>query len=150
MKTILITLCCLLYAAQLSAVENTPNLSIEYLLKNGYLKMSAEEIHAQLIDKTLTVLDLQAGSKYKAIFLKDGARELKKIKEAHPSSLTDAEYQGRAETLTGKASFFLEGDKVISSDGVRTYSILLYQKDDEIYGMRDVDYGHIHFQIKIK
>lgn len=150
MKKTLSILCCLFFMSPLIAVENQPAMTVNDLLNDGYSKMTTSQVRQQLLGKTLTVLDLQAGSQYETTLLKQGERVLKKTKAEHPSSLTDADYHSRAALLTGKASFSFKNNKILSTDGVRTYTILLYQKGTSIYGTRNVDSDRIYFQIKIK
>lgn len=150
MKNILFALMMFVIATPVLAIDNKTSLTASKLLSDGYKKMTSAEIEQQLLGKTLIVLDLQAGSQYQAKFLKHGQRQLEKIKEAHPKSLTDSEYHGRAPALTGAATFSLRDGKIISSDGIRTYISILYQKNNNILGVRDIDNGQVTFQIKIK
>ena len=150
MNKILSGLFAFLISTQLLAIENKSNLTVTRLLSDGFIKMTGEDIHQQLVGHSLIILDLQAGSEYEAKFLPGDKVKLKKIKEDKPETLTDPVYQGRASILTGIAIFTIKDNTVISTDGVRHYSSTLYQKGNTIFGARDIDNNKINFQIKIK
>ena len=132
------------------ADENYARLTTNILLSDGYKKMSGEKISKKLVGPTLLILDLLAGSEYEVKLSSSGKSKLKKIKEDKPGSLTSADYHSRATVLTGQVSFSIAGDNIVTTDGIRSYSSTLYQKDSVILGVRDIDNGFVNFQIKIK
>lgn len=150
MKNILFALMVIVIATPVLAIENKTNLTASKLLSNGYNKMSGAAIREKFIGPTLIIMDLQAGSEYEAIFSPDGKSALKKIKGDKAQTLTDADYQGRAVLLTGLNTFTINGDTVITTDGIRSYISTLYKKGDVILGVRDIDNGRVYFQVKLK
>ena len=149
MKNILFALMLMVIATPVLAIENKTHLTASKLLSSGYNKMSGAAIREKFIGSALIIMDLQAGSEYEAIFSPGGKSELKKIKGDKAQTLTDADYQGRAVLLTGFNTFTINGDTVITTDGIRSYISTLYIKGDVILGVRDIDNGRVYFQIKL-
>ena len=147
MKNMLFGLIILAIAAPVFATENTTSFTAKKLISSGYILMTGAVIRKELIGRTVTIVDLLAGSEYEAKFLADGKSELKKTKDNKPGTLTDADYQERAPLLTGFNTFTIKGDTVMTTDGVRSYTSKLYKKGNVILGVRNVDNGKVYFQI---
>ena len=150
MKNILFALMTIFITIPVQASENKTHLTVSKLLTDGYIRMSEATIRKDLIGPTLIIKDLLAGSEYEAIFSADGKSQLKKIKEDKAHTLTYADYQGRAPLLTGFNVFTIKGDTVTTTDGIRSFTSILYKKDNVILGVRDIDNGRVYFQIKVK
>lgn len=150
MKNLLFAWMVIVIATPVLAIENKTSLTASKLLSDGYNKISGAAIREKFIGPTLIIMDLQAGSKYVAIFTTDGKSEQKKIKGDKAKTLTDADYQGRAVLLTGFNTFTINGDTVITTDGIRSYTSTLYKKSDVILSVRDIDNGRLYFQVKLK
>lgn len=132
------------------ASESINTLTIEKLLANNFKIMTAQQIRDQLQGRTLLIKDLDANSQYELVFTHDNSKTLTKTIEDDPGTLTNTEYQARAQLLTGPGTYSIKDNKVISSDGLREYEIKLYQKNNIIFGARNIDSGRVSFEIKIK
>lgn len=150
MKYLFSGLIIMLLSFQILAAENDERHTVNRLMTDGFKEMSGAEIKQQLLGRVLMITDLQAGSIYETVLLESGARKLKKIKSESSKTLTDVDYQARAAILSENAKFSTEGNKIISTDGVRTYSIALFKKGNLMFGVRDVDGEYANFQIKLK
>jgi len=114
---------------------------------NGYHVMTGIEISEILLGKTVILKDLLSEAVYEIKISQNGLTEKKIITAKSPKTLTNVEYQARADLLSGDVKFSIEGNKIITTDGVRTYISTLYKKDRKIYGVRDVDNESVNFQI---
>lgn len=150
MKFLISFLSVLLISTQVLAQNTDIELTVKGLIANGYHKMSGDEIQKQLLNKKLVLIDLDAKSQYEAILLTSGKTKKKKTVKEHPSTLTDAKFQGRAPILKGPVEYSVKGDAIVTTDGIRTHISTLYKKDDDILGIRDVDNGQVNFRITIK
>ena len=41
-------------------------------------------------------------------------------------------------------------DALVATDGVRTYHYSLYKKQDELFAVRDIDYGYVFYKVTVK
>ncbi len=139
-----------IFISAASAYENKPELTVDKILQTGYVKMTGEEINKLIIGKKLIVKDLLGKSENKIILSGGRIVSEKIIKESHPGTLTDPEFQSRAALLPATATFTVATDSIIGSDKIRTYILSLYKKGRDILVARDIDHGEIYFQIEIE
>jgi len=125
--------------------DNDSRLTLQKL--DGYHIMTGLEISEILLGKTVILKDLLSEAVYEIKISQDGLTEKKVIKAKSPKTLTNVDYQARADILSGDVKFAIEGNKIITTDGVRTYIATLYKKGINIYGVRDVDHESVDFQI---
>ncbi|RDH82702.1 MAG: hypothetical protein DIZ80_10505 [endosymbiont of Galathealinum brachiosum] len=122
-------------------------LTLNKLVENKYHLMTSNEISEILIDKTVILKDLLSEAVYEISINKEGKIDKKIIKEKTPKMLTNIEYHSRADMLSGSIKFSIGGNKIISTDGVRTYMSSLYKKGNKIFGVRDIDHDIVNFEI---
>lgn len=130
---------------KVALADNNSILTLQKL--DGYKVMTGIEISEILLGKTVILKDLLSEAEYEIKINKDGVTEKKIIKAKSPKTLTNVDYQARADLLRGALKFSIEGNKIITTDGLRTYISTLYKKDKNIYGVRDVDHESVNFQI---
>jgi len=147
MKSILI-ITLLLFVQPAIAGKSEKPLTVEDILADGYKQMTGEQIRAELKQKKLVVLDLNTGAIYESTTLAGSEREQKKTKEEGLQYLTNPELHGQAPILIGNATYAIEGDNVKSTDGVRSFIISLYRKENRILGARDIDHGNVNFELR--
>lgn len=147
MKKNILLIPLILMIFKISLAENSSGLTLKKL--DGYKIMTGIEISEILLGKTVILKDLLSEAVYEIKINKDGVTEKKIIKAKSPKTLTNVDYQARADLLTDVLKFSIEGNKIITTDGVRTYISTLYKKGQKIYGVRDVDHESVNFQILI-
>lgn len=150
MKKFITVLSLILITLQVFAVENEKSLNIKDIVKGGYKQLTGDEIRSQLFGKTIIINDLHTKAEYEVTLSESGASKIKQTSEASPSMLTDLEYHSRAPLLSESNRLVIKGDKVVASDGIRTFISRLYIKGNKILGVRDVDNGRVYLQIMVK
>jgi len=145
----LIILIFVLAKLSVSTVIAEPKLTLASLEKQQYKVMTSKEISTLLLGKTITLKDLLSKAIYEVAINEDGLTKKKVIKEKSPKTLTSIEYNSRAALLSDGLEITIKGNKIITSDGIRTYKSTLYKKDNLIYGVRDIDHDSVNFQIII-
>ncbi len=150
MKKRMIGFSLLLFTLQALAVEQKAGLNIEDIIKDGYQQMTGDEIRSHLFGKKLIIKDLHAKSEYEGFLSNSGTSKVKQTREVSPSMLTNIEYQSRAPLLSGTDKLRIKGNKIVASDGIRTFSSRIYIKDGNMLGVRDIDNGRVYLQISIK
>jgi hypothetical protein len=145
----IISLCILLMFTHLVKAEDNPILTLAELKQQGFVLIQSGEMSEMLLDKTVLIKDLLSKSVYEVKINKDGSTDKKQIKKSSAKILTSIEYHSRPALLDATTKFSISHDKIISTDGVRTYISSLYKKQDKIYAVRDVDHNRVSFQIII-
>jgi len=125
-------------------------LTLTSLEKQHYKEMTGKEISELLLGKTVTLKDLLSKAIYEVKINNEGLTKKKVIKEKSPKTLTSIEYNSRAALLSDGLEISIKGNKIVTSDGVRTYMSTLYKKQNTIYGVRDIDHNSVNFQIIIE
>jgi len=139
----------LLLLIQISKADNSTNISLDKLIKDNYTLMSGSDISEMLLGKTVILKDLLSEAVYEVKIHKNGTTEKKQIKSKSSKILTNVDYHARAALLDGSVKFSVSANKIITSDGVRTYNSNLYRKGNKIFGVRDIDNNAVNFQIVI-
>jgi len=145
MKKIILLISINIMIFNTALAENNNILILQKL--QGYKIMTGIEISEILLGKTVILKDLLSEAVYEIKINKNGVTEKKTLKTKSPKTLTNVDYQARADLLKGALKFTIEGNKIITTDGLRTYVSTLYKKDNNIYGVRDVDHESVNFQI---
>ena len=123
---------------------DSATLTIEALLADGFVRMSADEIDRTIMGNQLQIHDLITGLVYAAV-ASDGSRSLELTDQQKDRAIGSLFHGGPL--LIGDATFEIEGDRVISSDGVTTVAASLLRKGEKIYAARDIDRGRVNFEI---
>ena len=147
MKKVIILIVSFFMLSNFSVADTNSPMTMKNL--NGYHVMTGIEISEMLLGETVILKDLLSEAVYEIKISQNGLTEKKIITAKSPKTLTNVEYQARADILSGDVKFSIEGSKIITTDGVRTYISTLYKKDRKIYGVRDVDNESVNFQILI-
>ena len=135
--------------AEVAKIElPAPILSIETALADGFTQMSGDEIKA-LVGKELLLENTVTGQTFKGMLLDTGTRALTEIDPGDAAS-AHAAIHGGGPLMMGAAGYEIVGDTIVSSDGLRTVTATLYQKDGEILAARDTDGGKVKFRIQVK
>ncbi len=122
-------------------------LTMNSLEKQNFRVMSGSEISEIFLNNNVKLKDLLSGAVYQIKINENGLIERKTIKEKNPKTLTSVEYSSRAALLTDSVDLSVKDNKVITTDGLRTYVSTLYKKANLIYGVRDIDHETVNFQI---
>jgi len=126
-------------------------LTLASLESQNYKQMTGIEISKLLLNKTVKLKDLLSDAVYEIKIDADGSiKNRKKIKGKNPNILTSVEYHSRASLLSESVDLSIKGNKIITTDGIRTYMSTFYKKDNIIYGVRDIDNETVNFKIIIK
>ncbi len=128
-------------------------LTVDKLVDSGYILLSGERIKEIMSNRTITVVDIETDAvtiseKSKSKMAMD--RKFVEKKNDKTASLFDPRLMARAPALEGKVKRKVVGDELISSDGIRTYHYRLYEKNNRIFAVRDIDHGNVFFEVKVK
>jgi len=125
-------------------------LTLASLEKQNYKIMTGIEISEILFNKTIKIKDLLSDAIYKIKIDENGLTKRERIAPKNPKILTSVEYNSRPALLKDSIEFSIKGNKIINTDGIRTYISTLYKKHNKIYGVRDIDNNVVNFQIIIE
>ena len=128
-------------------------LTVDEIVADGYELMSGLQILDLMNNYKIKVVDIETGavSVSKNDNLNDAIdRKFTDKKGDKPSSMLDPRLMARAPPLDGKIERRVVGDELISTNGVRTYHFRLYKKQEKIYAVRDIDYGNVFLEVKVK
>lgn len=128
-------------------------LTVDELVKHGYVKLSGERITEIMINHKIKVVDIEtdAVSISKSEDAKAGMdREFKETQSDKASFFLDTRLIARAPPLDGKIERKVVGDALVATDGVRTYNYTLYEKDDRMFAVRDIDAGKVFFEVQLQ
>lgn len=128
-------------------------LTVEELVKHGYVKLSGENILEIMNKHKIKVVDIEtdAVSISNSEDVKAGMeREFKETQSDKASSFLDSRLIARAPPLDGKIERKVVGDALVATDGVRTYNYTLYEKDGSMFAVRDIDAGKVFFEVQLK
>ena len=126
-------------------------LTVDALLNNGYTQLTGSQVSELLKEGSIEIQDIETEAVYLSKL--DGTnnsnnRKLEQIKSHGTAYILDADLLARAPSLAGQPDYKVVGDELIAEDGVRTYHIKLYQKNDRIFIARDIDHGNVFYEIK--
>jgi hypothetical protein len=128
-------------------------LTVDELVKQGYVKLSGERILEIMNKHKIKVVDIEtdAVSISKSEDAKAGMeREFKEAQSDKVSFFLDSRLIARAPPLDGKIERKVVGDALVATDGVRTYNYTLYEKDGRMFAVRDIDAGNVFFEVQLK
>jgi len=133
--------------------EDKVFLTVQELIDNGYVQLSGQKIIEIMNNNKIKVVDIETEavsiSKHDA---SDVAmdREFKETKSDKTSYFLDSRLMARAPALEGKIERKVVGDELVSTDGIRTYSYRLYEKQGRMFAVRDIDHGNVFFEVELK
>jgi len=146
-------LCLVMFACGNSFADEKQFLTVAALLENGYVQLTGNQLTALLKEHVIEIHDIETDAVYLSTSDNEADKSNSRIEQtknqAGKKSL-DVKLLARAPMLTDDPERKVVGDELISSDGVRTYHIKLYEKQGRIFGSRDIDHGDVFFEIKIK
>jgi hypothetical protein len=128
-------------------------LTVDELVRHGYVKLSGERITEIMNKHKIKVVDIEtdAVSISKSEDAKAGMeREFKETQSDKASFFLDSRLIARAPPLDGKIERKVVGDALVATDGVRTYNYTLYEKDGRMFAVRDIDAGNVFFEVQLK
>ncbi len=131
--------------------EEKQFLTVDELIKNGYILLSGEQLLKIMENRAIRVVDIETGAVTISDKSKSDAldRKFVETKSDKASSILDARLMARAPALEGKIERKVVGDELISTDGVRTYRYKLYKKQERIFAVRDIDHGEVFFEVEL-
>jgi hypothetical protein len=139
----------------MSHADEKKFLTVDNLIENGFIQLTGLELIELLNEHKVEVHDIETQSVSLSTRVKTEAgntanRTSKELVAGSASYLLDTRILARAPSLSGKPDYKVSGDVLIATDGLRTYHIRFYRKQDEMYGARDIDNGSVFFKIIVK
>jgi hypothetical protein len=133
--------------------DEKPFLTVEALLEDGYVQLTGSQLTALLQEHKIEIHDIETDAVY--LSTRDSQADISnsttvQTKNQSAKKSLDVNLLARAPMLMDDPERKVVGDELISSDGVRTYHIKLYEKQGRILGSRDIDHGDVFFEIRIK
>ena len=124
-------------------------LTVEQLIANGYQQLDGSQLSRLLKEAKIEIRDIetQAVSISTRSTAGSNTRASEAIKKDEPLYFLDTRLLARAPSLSGTPEYKVSGDKLIATDGVRTYHIRFYEREGKMYGARDIDNGNVFFEI---
>ena len=151
LKSFILVLSVLFSVSSYAAEEEF--LTVDELVKHGYVKLSGERIMEIMNNHKIKVVDIEtdAVSISKSEDAKAGMeREFKETQSDKASFFLDSRLIARAPPHDGKIERKVVGDALVATDGVRTYNYTLYEKDDRMFAVRDIDAGNVFFEVQLQ
>lgn len=146
-------LCVILFTfVNLYAAEKT-FLTVDELIKNGYSQLTEPQLRDLLKQHKVEVRDIETDAVSISTRTETDAgnnRKSESVKSDKPLFFLDTRLLARAPALQGEPDYQVSGDKLIATDGVRTYQIRFYEKQGKMFGARDIDNNNVFFEIVIK
>lgn len=149
----LITRClpALMFIYMNAFADDAKFLTVDALLANGYTQLSGAQLNELLKTRSIEIHDIETEAVYFSEH--DGSdntnnRKLEQTRGHGAGYLLNAELLARAPSLAGQPDYRIAGNELIAEDGVRTYHIKLYRKNDRIFIARDIDHGNVFYEIK--
>jgi hypothetical protein len=128
-------------------------LTVDELVEHGYVKLSGERILEIMNKHKIRVVDIEtdAVSISKSEDGKAGMdREFTEAEGDKVSYFLDSRLIARAPPLDGNIERKVVADALVATDGVRTYSYSLYEKDGRMFAIRDIDAGSVFFEVQLR
>ena len=146
-------LCLMLSAWGTTFADEKQFLTVDALLENGYVQLTGNQLTGLLNEHELEIHDIETDAVYLSTSDNEADKSngrIERTKNQPGKKSLDVKLLARAPMLIDDPERKVVGDELISSDGVRTYHIKLYEKQGRIFGSRDIDHGDVFFEIKIK
>ena len=130
-------------------------LTVDELINNGYTQLTGLQLIDLLKENKIEIRDIETDAVSLSTLTKADAgntasRKSKEIKSDKPLYFLDTRLLARAPSLEGEPDYKVVEDKLIATDGVRTYHIKFYENQGKMYGARDIDHGNVFFEIIVK
>lgn len=144
----------LLVLFQVNAIAGEKQfLTVDELVKNGYIQLSGQQIIEIMNNNKIKVVDIETDAV--SISKHDRSesamdRNFEEAKSDKASYFLDSRLMARAPALEGKIERKVVADELVASDGVRTYRYSVYEKQGRMFAVRDIDNGNIFFEIEVK
>ena len=135
--------------------EERPFLTVDDIVKDGYVQLTGLQLIELLKQHKVEVRDIETDAVSHSMRAETDAesaesRKSKTVKSAKPGYFLDPRLLARAPPLEGEPEFKVSEDVMIATDGVRTYRYRFFEKQDKMYGVRDIDHGNVFFEIVVK
>ena len=146
-----------LYAEEVIDNTKEPFLTVEKIIEDGYSKLSGLQL-TELMDKhVIEVVDIETDAVAVSQLKSDSTvsesgmeRKFDEAKKDKASAFLDTRLLARAPPLDGKIERRVEGDALVATDGIRTYSYRVYEKQGHMYAVRDIDAGYVYYEVMVK
>jgi hypothetical protein len=127
-------------------------LTVDELVKHGYIPLSGEKIVEIMNGYEIRVVDIETEAV--TISKKENKtgidREFKETKSNKTSFFLDSRLIARAPPLEGRITRKVVADELVATDGVRTYSYTIYENEGRMFAVRDIDAGNVFFEVQLK
>ena len=155
LKNSVVILLALLFLPPAINADDKQFLTVDELVANGYAQLTGLQLIELLKEHKVEVRDIEteAVSLSTRIETKAGNtanRKSEDIKSGKSLYFLDTRLLARAPSLEGEPDYTVVDDEMVATDGVRTYHIRFYEKQDKVYGARDIDNGNVFFEIIVK
>lgn len=135
--------------------EEIPFLTVDEIVEDGYVQLTGLQLIELLKQHKIEVQDIETGAVSHSMQAKTdnesvAGRKSEAVKSAKPGYFLDPRLLARAPPLSGVPEYKVSEDEMIATDGVRTYRFRFYEKQGDMYGVRDIDQGNVFFKIVVK
>ncbi len=154
-SSVLLSVFLLFIASAISHAEEKNFLTVDNLIANGFVQLTGLELIELLKENKVEVHDIETQSVSLSTRIETEAgnaanRTSKELKAGNAYYSLDTRILARAPSLSGEPDYKVSGDVLVATDGLRTYHIRFYRKQDEMYGARDIDNGSVFFKVIVK
>ena len=135
--------------------EEIPFLTVDKIVEDGYVQLTGLQLIELLKQHKVEVQDIETGAVSNSMRAKTdndsvAGRKSEAVKSAKPGYFLDPRLLARAPPLSGVPEYKVSEDEMIATDGVRTYRFRFFEKQGNMYGVRDIDHGSVFFKIVVK
>lgn len=128
-------------------------LTVGELINNGYVRLTGLQLATLMEKHVIEVVDIETDAVSISQRGKTEAgmeRKFKEVKSDKSLYFLDSRLLARAPALEGKIDRKIVGDELISTDGIRTYHYSVYEKQGQLFAVRDIDHGNVYYRVNLK
>lgn len=125
-------------------------LTVDELIKNDYVLLTGLQLSTLMEKHVIEVVDIETDAV--TISQREEAeagmqRKFEDVKSDKSLYFLDSRLLARAPALEGKIDRKIVGDELIVTDGIRTYHYSVYEKQGQLFAVRDIDNGNVYFRV---
>ncbi len=128
-------------------------LTVDELTNNDFVRLTGSQLSALMEKHVIEVVDIETDAVSISQRGKTEAgmeRKFKEVKSDKSLYFLDSRLLARAPALQGKIDRKIVGDELIASDGIRTYHYSVYEKQGQLFAVRDIDHGNVYYRVNFK
>lgn len=128
-------------------------LTVDELTNNNFSRLTGFQLSALMEKHVIEVVDIETDAVSISQRGKTEAgmeRKFKEVKSDKSLYFLDSRLLARAPALEGKIDRKIVGDELIATDGIRTYHYSVYEKQGQLFAVRDIDHGNVYYRVNLK